>query len=306
MQNVLGIEIGGTKLQLIITDEKLNTLKLFRFAVERSAGAEGIRRAIESVVPEAEALRVKHVGVGFGGPIDRLTGKIFTSYHVSGWTNFSIKEWLENVFNATVVVDNDANAAALGEALYGAGQDFKSVFYVTLGSGVGAGFVHDKLVYHGGRHGETEFGHIRLNKQGLTLQDACSGWAVNEKIRKAIQHTPTTNLAELAKQFPGSEAAALSKAMADGDETANQIFHETMDDLAFALSHAIHLFNPETVILGGGLSLMGDMLRKNMEARIRNYIMDAFQPGPVIQLSSLKENAVPIGAAAMALGNLLV
>ncbi|HEY0740904.1 MAG TPA: ROK family protein [Chryseosolibacter sp.] len=306
MKNVLGIEIGGTKLQLIITDENLNTLKSFRFAVDKSARAEGIRTAIESVVPQAQALHVKRVGVGFGGPIDRITGKIFTSYHISGWTDFSIKAWLEKAFKAEVVIDNDANVAALGEALYGAGQTFKSVFYVTLGSGVGAGFVHNKVIYHGGKHGETEFGHIRLNKQGLTLQDACSGWAVNEKIRKAIQHAPQTKLAEFAKQFPGSEAAALSQAIADHDQNAISIFEETVDDLAFALSHAVHLFNPETIILGGGLSMIGEPLKRTVETQLKKYLMDAFQPGPVIQLSSLKEKAVPIGAAAMALRNLRV
>ncbi|MEX2235899.1 MAG: ROK family protein, partial [Cyclobacteriaceae bacterium] len=106
-----------------------------------------------------------------------------TSYQVEGWGDFVIQEWLEKLTGIPVRIDNDANVAALGESLYGAGKNAKQVFYVTLGSGVGAGVVVNNQIYHGAKYGEGEFGHIRLDKNGRTVESSCSGWAVDEKIR---------------------------------------------------------------------------------------------------------------------------
>jgi glucokinase len=88
--------------------------------------------------------------------------------------------------------------------------------------------------------------------------------------------------------------------MEAGDENAREIFDNTMMDLAFGLSHVVHLFHPDTIIIGGGLSIMGEILRKKVEDELRNYIMDAFRPGPVIQLSELSIDAVPVGALILA------
>src|SRR5690606_16018329 len=112
--------------------------------------------------------------------------KILTSYQVEGWGDFVLQDWLEKKTRIPVWIDNDANIAALGEALHGAGKDVKRVFYITLGSGVGAGFVIDKKIYHGSRNSEAEFGHIRLDKTGRTVESSCSGWAVDGKVRNAI------------------------------------------------------------------------------------------------------------------------
>jgi glucokinase len=304
MPNYLGIEIGGTKLQLLVTDEHLNELDFFQFKIDKSAGANGIRSTIENVINKTRHYQPERIGVGFGGPINKKTGKIFTSYHVDGWSDFSIRDWLEKIADCNVVVDNDANVAALGEALYGAGKNFRTVLYITLGSGVGAGFVVDKQIYHGAEQGETEFGHIRLNKQGLTVQESCSGWAVNEKIRDARSKFPETVLTSLTQDLAGNESAALAEAVNKKDKVATDIFEQTVDDLAFGLSHAIHLLNPDTIIIGGGLSLMGELLRNALETQVKKYIMDAFRPGPLIQLTALREKAVPIGAVALALNKI--
>lgn len=302
MPDFLGIEIGGTKLQLLLTDEHLSVKKTYRFKVDKESGASGIQSTIERVVREVGSNNLQAIGVGFGGPINKTTGTIFTSYHIAGWSDFSITQWLEKVSGCKVFVDNDANVAALGEALHGAGKDHRICLYVTLGSGVGAGLVVDKKIYHGAEPAEAEFGHIRLNKQGLTIQESCSGWAVNEKIRLAKEKNASTLLHELTNTLAGSESAALPEAMRKGDQTAINIFESTIDDLSFGLSHAIHLFNPDTIILGGGLSLIGEMLRQRVESGVKNYIMDAL-PCPRIQLSQLKENAVPTGAVALAVNS---
>ncbi len=300
MPYYLGIEIGGTKLQLALADEELNIIKRFRFKVEQEAGAKGICTLIENSLSEIKE-DITSIGVGFGGPIDRSTGNIFTSYHISGWSDFSLKAWLEKLSGVEVIVDNDANVAALGEALHGAGENYETVFYVTLGSGVGSGLVQYGKIYHGAVPGESEFGHIRLDRSGKTLQSSCSGWAVDEKIRKASLASPRSQLALLTKGLKQNEATILGKALEAGDTIAQDIFDSTMDDLAFALSHAIHLFHPDIVVLGGGLSLLGEILRSAAETKVKNYLMDAFRPDLNIQLAALKEDAVTIGAISMAM-----
>lgn len=304
MRHYLGIEIGGTKLQLVLGDEQARILERFRFLVNPDKGARGIRKQIEGALDKIRLHNVGGIGIGFGGPVDHMSGKILASYQIDGWTNFVLQDWLEKLTRIPVWVDNDANVAALGEALYGAGQDCKQVFYVTMGSGVGAGVVVNQRIYHGSKNSEAEFGHIRLDKTGRTVESSCSGWAVDGKIRAYITQHPGSVLGRLSGDIARGEARLLIPALQQGDEAANEILHETADDLAFGLSHVVHLMNPHTIILGGGLSLIGEPLRSLVEQKLSPFIMDVLRPGPSIRLSALKEDVVPVGALALAINQL--
>lgn len=306
MSNYVGIEIGGTKLQIILGSDDGRILDRFRFVIDPVEGAKGIRKQIEDALSNIKLHSLGGIGVGFGGPVDHKTGTVFTSHQVTGWKKFSIQDWLEELTGIPVLVENDANVGALGEALYGAGKNYSQVFYVTLGSGVGAGLVIDKFIYHGNIQGEAEFGHIRLDKQGKTIESSCSGWAVDEKIRSYARVHPESLLAELTRGFSSGEARVLAQAIKDDDKASMDILLETIDDFSFGLSHAVHLLNPGTIILGGGLSLIGEPFRKLIEQKLPEYIMEVFRPGPAIQLSTLKEDAVPIGALALAIKKLPV
>lgn len=214
-----------------------------------------------------------------------------------GWDQFNLKEWILSVYGPTCVhVENDANTAALGESLCGAGKGCNPVMYVTLGSGVGGGAVVEGKIYHGAHPGEVEIGHVRLDKEGRTVEACCSGWAVDRKILSSIQGKPDTCLAQLCAAMPSKQAAALLPALNRGDEEARRILDETADDLAYGLSHAVHLLHPQAIILGGGLSLLGEPLRRAVAERIQRYVMQAFRPGPEIRLAQLGEQAVPTGA----------
>lgn len=304
MRTYLGIEIGGTKLQLVVGDEQAKILERFRFTVDPEEGARGIRRQIREGLGKLSLHTVSAVGIGFGGPVDHRSGKVITSYQVSGWGDFVIQEWLEKLTRIPVWIDNDANVAALAESIYGAGADCKHVFYITMGSGVGAGLVVDKKIYHGSGVSEQEFGHIRIDKSGRTVESSCSGWAVDGKIRNHINLHPDSMLARLGSRYSRGESRVLAEALEQGDAASHDILETTTDDLAFALSHAVQLLNPQTVILGGGLSLVGEPLRRSVEAKLPNYLMDILRPGPVIRLSSLQEDAVPIGALALAINKI--
>jgi glucokinase len=297
----LGVEIGGTKLQVCAGDGRGKIVERTRLEVDSSAGAGGIRSQIERAISEL-TLRFKPIatGVGYGGPIDWRTGKVCCSHQVKGWSDFPLAEWLSELSRGPVYADNDANVAALGEARHGAGAGFDTVFYVTLGSGVGGGFVMDGKIYHGAPPGESEIGHVRLDRAGTTVESRCSGWAVDGKLRAAKAKHPQSALAQRIGEAARGEAKLLEAAFWQEDPLARAILGETAEDLAFGLSHVVHLLHPRTIVLGGGLALIGEPLRAAVELALRRFIMEAFAPGPEVALTRLKEDAVPVGALELA------
>lgn len=295
-EKFLGIEIGGTKLQIVCGHADGTILATHRFVVDKNEGASGIRKNIEATIKEYAPNEIAAVGVGFGGPVNRFTGKIETSFHIEGWSGFDIKSWLTSVIKVPVFIENDANVAALGEATHGAGKEYNSVLYVTLGSGVGGGLIVDKKIYHGDIPGEIEIGHIQMDRNGTTLQDVCSGWAVDEKIRTIVAENSECVLAKLVAEKKASEAIFLNEALQANDPVAHEVFESTTDDLAYGLSHAIHLLHPEVLVLGGGLSFLGKTLETSVRKKLPKYLMRAFVPGPQTKLTQLKEKAVPVGA----------
>jgi len=297
----VGLEIGGTKLQMIVAETPFHVLNRKETRVEPAAGAEGIRQWIARELPDLiRGHDVRAVGVGFGGPVHWKTGTVAQSHQIAGWAGFPLAEWIRTMVDVPVLVDNDANVAALGEAWHGAGRAHDPVFYVTLGSGVGGGLVVGGRVYHGIPPGEAELGHLRLDRQGTTLESRCSGWAMNERVRQAVAAAPGTPLGRRVREDPGHEARHLAAALAEGDPLAQRLLEEWAEDFAFGLSHAVHLFHPEIVILGGGLAGVGEPLRAAVARHLPRHLMNAFQPGPKLALAALGRDAVPVGAIEMA------
>jgi glucokinase len=284
----LGIEIGGTKLQIVQGYGSHISRRWLRL----------LERGIAELTTDQRAAAV---AVGFGGPVDHRGGRIRTSHQVEGWEEFPLADWLREQTGAAAVVENDANTAALGEALHGAGAGTDGpLFYVTLGSGVGGGLVVDGRIYHGAPPGEAEFGHLRLDRDGTTVESRCSGWSVDARIRQLRDSEPASLLARSLPGAPGGEAKLLGPALAAGDPAAGRVVREVAADLAFALSHVAHLFHPRLIVLGGGLSLVGEPLRTAVAAHLPLHVMEAFAPGPQVKLAALGEDAVPVGALCLA------
>lgn len=297
----LGIEIGGTKLQLTVADLSGYTVQNLRYTIDSFGGAANIQTQIATGLEKLNDYDdIAAIGVGFGGPVDWKTGTIRVSHQVSGWEDFNLAEWLKKITKRPVCIENDANVAALAEAVYGCGKGYERVFYITIGSGIGGGMVIGGELYHGSSPGEVEVGHLRMNKKGITLESTCSGWAVNKKIRTYIQKDTNGVLAQLATGNRAPEATLLKPALEKDDEAAKNIIEEIADDLSFALSHVVHLFHPDVIVIGGGLSLLNDHLKIPVTKRLPLYVMKAFLPIPPVHIAALGENVVPAGAAELA------
>jgi len=293
---LLGIEIGGTKLQIVAGDDSGRIAERVVLRVNRASGGGGIRTQIEAALPDLIAKwQPAAIGAGFGGPVDWRTGRIARSHQIEGWSDFDLRGWLHKLSGLPVAVENDSNLAALAEATLGAGAGCNPVFYFNLGSGVGGGLVIDGRIYHGRAPGEVEFGHLRLDKSGTLVEQRCSGWAIDRRLRSLASERPGGPLARLLAPTPGGEAKQLSAALDAGDAETRRVLSELSDDLGFALSHVVHLFHPELIVLGGGLSLVGEPLRTAVAKALPRHVMEVFQPGLQLKLAALGEDAVPVG-----------
>jgi glucokinase len=298
--NFLGIEIGGTKLQ-VVAGKGREIIDRRRFAIDPKAGGEGIRRQISSVLPELCANHApKAIGVGFGGPLNWRTGRIACSNQIEGWSDFPLAEWLTKETGLSVKIENDADIAAWAEFSTGADAGADPLFYMTLGSGIGGGLVAGGAIYHGALPGQAEIGHLRVDRAAPRLEKLCSGWAVDQKIRDARGKHPDSLLFQLIGNESRGESRHLAPAIAKGDVLAQKIIRETGETLALALSHVTHLMHPEVIVIGGGLSLVGEPLRSAVAEALPAFLIPAFQPGPRVALASLGEDVVPIGALLLA------
>jgi glucokinase len=165
---------------------------------------------------------------------------------------------------------------------------------------VGGGLVVDGKIFHGATPGESELGHVRLDKSGVIVEQRCSGWAVDARIRQLRDEGVKSLLVDGLPASPGGEAKLLPKALAAGDVAALRILKETAEDLAFALSHVTQLMHPQVIVLGGGLSLVGEPLRAAVAAALPRFVMGVFHGGPEVKMAALGEDAVPTGALLLA------
>ena len=164
----LGIEIGGTKLQLGIgRGDGSDLIALHRHDVDAWRGAGGILEQIEkSAAALLQKFAVTKIGIGFGGPVDAAAGRVIKSHQVAGWDDVLLADWCRRTFGVPAVLGNDCDCAALAEARFGAGKGSRCVFFVTVGTGIGGGLVIDGRLHGAGRPAVAEIGHLRPGQIG--------------------------------------------------------------------------------------------------------------------------------------------
>lgn len=268
----LGVEIGGTKLQLALGHGAGHLLATWRSVVVPVDGALGIREQIVDGYSKllhssgVAAQEIRAIGVGFGGPIDDHTRNVICSHQIAGWDNFPLAKWFEAQFQKPAAVENDADIAGLGEVIVGAGQGCDSVVYLTIGTGIGGGLILNQQILRGNGRGAGEIGHLRISRissesalESKPLEDYCSGPGIERRTREGLLDHQESSLHRVAD--PDSIRVQDVGAAADaGDEFAKQILAETVELLADALVQVIAILCPAKIIIGGGVSLLGELL----------------------------------------------
>lgn len=303
----IGIEIGGTKTQVGIGSAENGLLPngIVHRPVSREHGAVGILRDLVSMVDELLDSKnitlgeVARVGIGYGGILDASRGVILKSFQIGGWTDFPLKEWAQKQWRKPVCIENDASTAALAEYALGNGRGCSRLFYITVGSGVGGGWIVDGQIDPGQGLGSAEIGHMWVPdpQTGLPaeLEQVCSGWAIGERARISAVHAHSL-MEELAGSIDKIDAKIVYSAAEQGDEVAALILQETCQTLALGMSNVIALLHPERIVMGGGVSLMGSSFWDVLKAEFRRRVLPAFAPGVELVPAKLKENVVVIGA----------
>jgi len=259
----LGVEIGGTKLQIGVADTHGRLRQLVRLPVDRQAGRAGILRQFATIIPSIlHKHRIQAIGVGFGGPVDLQRGRVVKSHQVSGWSGFPLRQWFLRQFHLPVVIENDSNCATLAEAIRGAGRGRRVVFYTNIGTGIGGGLVIDGALYNG-RYGAMELGHTRLPD---------------------------------GRQFPTVEELAAGLAIERRRSTVAKSGHV----MGVAVANVIALLNPDVVVIGGGVACAGAKFFRPLRATVRRLVFAPYRQNYKIAPAALGEQVVVVGAALLA------
>jgi glucokinase len=318
----LGIEIGGTKLQLGVGAGDGVLAGLWRGTVDVGAGPDGIRLQIATAVPEllanaaVDRSRLLGVGIGFGGPVDDVTRTIIKSHQIEGWDNFPLADWVSDLVGLPSVLGNDADVAGLAEALHGSGKGFSPIFYITIGSGIGGGLIIDGEIYRGVGKGAAEIGHLRASLITLNegsppsfrfddtiLEKHSSGWAIESRVRQWAAQTSRRVERLVGKDGRPEDITAqhIARAAAAGDEQMLFFLERAWEGLADAICTVIALLCPRRIVIGGGVSLMGDtLLFDPLRKMVAERVFKPFAGLTDIVPAALGEEVVVHGALALA------
>jgi glucokinase len=247
--NTLAIDIGGTKFTLALFEDERMARRESR-ATDRDGGPEWMLAQVESIASE---WKFERCGIGFGGPVDFPTQTVTLSTHVGGWSGFPLVERIRRRFNVPVIMDNDANVGALGEAIYGAGRGARPLFYMTLSTGIGGGIVLDgSSIYRGADSYAGELGHMTLKPGGPEC--LCGSRGCFERLCCGMW---------LERDY-GKTAKELMK---DAEFVERYVV-----DLTQGLKAAVMILNPARIVIGGGIAKAGDALFVPLRAELRRQV----------------------------------
>jgi len=302
---VLGVDMGGTKMYGAISDLGGNILDEVNISRHGTSGEDSfnyLTTLIDSLLasPRVEGRRVRGIGVGAPGVTLHKEGIVTWAYTLH-WENFPLKAKLAERYDYPIVVDNDVNLAALGELWFGAGQNCQDMILIAIGTGIGAGVIIDGALYRGSKEASGEIGNMIPGREFLgknyqefgALESVASGTGIAARAREMLksQGNPEELLNLMAEDVFDSARK--------GEKWAWTVINETVDYLAIAIAGLVAFFDPELVVLGGGVSRSADMLIEPILQRITGAIPNP----PKLVVSNLGLQATVMGAITNVLHN---
>ena len=312
----LGIDLGGTKILAGIVDEEGRILSREYRETGASEGPEAVFHRLFGITRklltsrEIDPSSVRAIGVAAPGPIDARSGVVTAPPNLPGWHNVPLARLIHDELDVPAYLENDANAAALGEHRFGSGRGCRHMVYVTVSTGIGGGFIFDGKLYTGATGGAAEVGHMTIVPEGPLcscgnrgcLEVLASGSAIAREARRYVQRGLPTLVAELADvDLDRITAKLVAEAAERGDEVANAILDQAMRYLGIGLANLTNLLNPELMVIGGGLSKMGHRLftpvRRAIDLRAFPNAAEALE----LRRAKLGDDVGLLGAAAVAM-----
>jgi glucokinase len=306
----IGIDLGGTQVRAGLV-EGGNVLRRAAALTDVHGGPPAVlaqvRRLMSEVCKPEDWSRLAGVGVSAPGPLDSETGTILHIPTLPNWEGFALREILAADVGLPVIVENDGIAAAYGEWQFGVGRGLQHLVFVTVSTGVGGGVVVDGRLMHGRQGMAAHVGHFRMAPDGPTcscgatgcFEAFAAGTALGRRAREAMRADPAGFLARLPTE-ESVDAASVVDGARQGDPLCLELLRMEANYLGAGFTALIHLYSPELVIMGGGVSQAFDLLEGDIRAVIRRDAMQPFKTVPVVR-AGLRENSGLVGAAALVL-----
>ncbi|HVO94781.1 MAG TPA: ROK family protein [Terriglobales bacterium] len=283
----LGVDVGGTKVSAgVVTDRGviLSTAKGPMVTEGSSAdGLDAVKAIVDEVLSRNGSQPITGIGVSAPGPVDPRTGMVSNPVNLPCWRDYPLRSEMERIYHLPVHVDNDANAAGLAEALWGAGTGFDAVFYASIGTGIGTAIVLHQSIFHGTSGAAGEGGHMSIDFRGDVncncgkpgcIESMAAGPGIARRARVKVANNVKKGRA-LLNLVNGDVSALTSEAVGRGwragDPIANAIMQETADALAVWFGNIIDLLDPEVIVVGGGLSELISHFFPDIQSRLPRW-----------------------------------
>lgn len=306
---VLALDIGGTKLAVgVVTPDGAAHGVLIEPTRREQGWRDVVARLFalgHQAIDQAGLGSVAAVGISCGGPLDITTGTVLSPLHLPGWQEVPIGPLAAREFGVPAALQNDGTAAAVAEYRFGAGRGTSTMLYLSISTGIAGGAVVDGTPHLGASGNGGEFGHLTVRRggrrcncgRGGCIEAYASGTAIAERAREALAAGRASRLADL----PAITAADVSAAATAGDPVAQEIWAETVELLGTAITDLVNLFEPERVLLGGGVTRAGAMLLDPVRSLVATEAMRPAAAAARVAFAEFGQLASLIGAGAVGL-----
>lgn len=309
----VAVDLGGTHVRTGVVDHTLRIAGRTDEPTRHELGPEGVidqivRQTRESVRQTGtEWSHVSGLAIGAPGPLDSTTGVVLSPPNMPGWDDVPLKTMLEAELQIPVKVVNDANAAALGESYFGAGRGHRNLVYLTISTGIGGGIVVEGRLLEGASGMAGELGHMTIDRSGPIckcgnrgcLEVLASGTAIARRFREGLEAGVKSGATDwLGEAHP--TAADVARAAALGDEFALTVFTDAAEAVGFGVVNCIHIFNPEVIAIGGGVSNAGALLFDPINRIVDRYALPVPRSAVRVLPAELGDDVGLVGAGAVA------
>lgn len=307
---VIGIDLGGTKISTALSDFEGNIVSNVVVPTKADEGEipvlNRIISTIEEVIEKGKVTtgEIESIGIGSPGPLNANTGVIITTPNLP-FKDFNVTKPIKEKFDLPVYLDNDANVATIGEFMFGAGKGKKNIVFFTVSTGVGGGAIVNGNIYRGSTCNALEIGHTTVAPNGPRcncgnvgcLEAVASGTAIGKKGQEATM----TKVDTLLKQYDKVTSYEVFLEADKGDEVAKDIRDEALNYLGIGVANAVSIFDPEMVIIGGGVTQVGDVLFDRVRQVVKKRCFKVMSDNCQIVPAGLGTNAGVVGAVALAI-----
>lgn len=307
---VVGVDLGGTKISTALSDLEGKIINQTTIPTDAHEGEvpvlNRIINSIEKVVNDSAVSYedIKGIGIGSPGPLDAKQGIIITTPNLP-FKNFNLVKHISEKFGVPVFLDNDANVAAIGEFMFGAGKGAENIVFFTVSTGVGGGAILNGKVYRGHTSNALEIGHMTVAPHGPRcncgnvgcVEATSSGTAIAKRAHEALSTKVETSL----RKYENVTSYEVFVEAAAGDPVAKDIIDDAMNYLGIAVANAVSIFDPEYVIIGGGVSKAGDVVFDTVRKVVNKRCFKSMAESVKIVPAGLGTDAGLIGAVALAL-----